>query len=158
MAAFTLSEWQQIHDNPFVHAKVYAEGSRCTRQADRHLIENVVKQVLAAGLSLLPGVHKEGYDCIPHAPQLQAVTLYAIYLEEQSGSRVIELLASRCQHYLHKTLLFDGLCILFCCGDCCGYMLTFRLRLLYIERGQCLRLLLLLLLLDSGVYGCCVVH
>ncbi|KAA6426375.1 MAG: hypothetical protein FRX49_03486 [Trebouxia sp. A1-2] len=49
-----------------------------------HLVENVVQQVLAAGLSLLPGVYKEGYDRVPHAAQLKAVPLNAVYLEKQN--------------------------------------------------------------------------
>ena len=71
---------------------------------DGHLIENVVEQVLSAGLGLLPGVHKEGHDSVPHAAQLQAVTLYAVNLEEQGGCGVIELLGPCCKHHLHPPL------------------------------------------------------
>lgn len=75
-----------------------------------YLIENVIQQVFAARLGLFSGVDKERYDCIPHTPQLQAVTLYTVYLEEESGCGVIELLSTPCQYHLHHPnlgLLFE---------------------------------------------------
>ena len=65
-----------------------------------HLIENVVQQVFAARLGLFSGINKEGYDCVSHAAQLQAVTLYAVYLEEESGCGVVKLFSTPCQHHL----------------------------------------------------------
>ena len=76
------------------------EGSGGRGGEGGHLIENVVQQVFAARLGLFSGVNKEGYDCIPHASQLQAVTLYAVYLEEEGGRGVVELFSTPGQHHL----------------------------------------------------------
>ena len=66
-----------------------------------YLIEDVVQQVLAARLSLLPWVNKQGDDCVAYTPQLQAVPFYTVDLEEKGCCWIIELFCSSTQHHLH---------------------------------------------------------
>ena len=71
--------------------------------AEEHLVEDVVQQVLAAGLGILLEVHKQANDGIPHTAQLQAVPLNTVHLQQQSSGRVVELLCPSPQHHLLST-------------------------------------------------------